>query len=128
MAALTTSTHETAYANAWLANGVTVVLFSGSGADDTTIAAAASGKQHWIIGGRISADQADKLDIYSGSSAAGTLLDQVQFVARGTLPLPAGVHTEAGEALVFDAGGTATFTGWVAYVTLSQGQYCPLIG
>ncbi len=102
-------------------NSITVKIITGTGGDDSTIAAAVASSQHIIVGGRLSSTAADSVGFWSG--AAGTQIDQLHFPAKGTLPMPIGLHTEPNAALVINKVGTsATVFGWIAFATITSGQ------
>lgn len=125
MATFTLVTAIVPYASQWRDSGVTVVRFSSAAAATiTTIAdAGGAGTRHVIVAGRVSYEGAGGFDICS----AATTIDQIEFAARGTAFLPVGLECAENEVLAFTNADAVATRGWVAWVTLKDGQYCGLL-
>jgi len=117
-----TTTGIAPFASGWKEAGVKIKHFSGPGVTITPVHVAVADKRHVIVGGRVSVDKAATFDIVS----AATVRDSLEFITRGTANLPKGFETATNEALSFTNVSAAEVLGWVAYVTIEDGQYCPL--
>ena len=124
MAVLTAGTAFAPFVSQWKSNGVLVVRFFGAGVTITPLAVAVSASRHVIVAGRVTFEGAGGLDICSDAN----VIDQIEFVTRGTCNLPVGLETNTGEALQITNANAQTVRGWVAYATLIDGQPCPLFG
>ena len=119
MAALTLVTAFTPFNLPWKQTGVLVRKFTGAGTDSTTLAAADSGKRYIILGGRISFDGAERMDILSGT----TVIDSIEAPARCTANFPKGLECITGELLALNkAGAAVTVRGWVAFKAIKDGE------
>jgi len=119
MAALTVGTAIVPYRSQWKGQGVTIKIFTGTGGDDSTIAAAADGYRHVIVAGRMSCSGTDSVNILSAAS----VIDTLQFVVASTVTLPAGLEGADNEALIINKVGTSTTCqGWIAYASIVDGQ------
>jgi len=122
VAALTVGSAVTPFASQWRENGVYIKVFTGTGGDDSTIIAGVTAKRHVIVGGRLSSDGADLMNILS----AANVIDSIQFAARATAAFPVGLECNTAEALILNkVSTTSAVQGWIAYVTLTAGDVFP---
>lgn len=108
----------------WRDAGVLTRTITGDGGDLTSVVALVADSRHVIVGGRLSSSGSDSANILSD----GDVLDRLEFPVHSTIDFPIGVSTATGEALKIQKiqDGTTDFVGWIAYVTVKDGQYYTL--
>ncbi len=96
-------------------------ITSSAGNTITPIQVAVTDSRHVIVGGRITVEAAGSIEIYS----ATTLRDQIEFPAAGTASWPKAFECESSEQLAIKNPDGLTCVGWIAWVTLVNGQRIP---